>query len=54
MQKNTYELLTTKMGIAPRVMEIVDEAEKQVADLFAELDDIKAFNQYKILEAFQE
>ena len=53
MQKNTYELLTTKMGIAPRVMEIVDEAEKQVADLFAELDDIKAFNQYKILEAFQ-
>ena len=53
MQKNTYELLTKKMGIAPRVMEIVDEAEKQVADLYAELDDIKAFNQYKILEAFQ-
>lgn len=53
MQKNTYELLTKKMGIAPKVMEIIDQAEKEVSDLFEELDDVMAFNQYKVLEAFQ-
>ncbi|WP_312355598.1 methionine gamma-lyase family protein [Aminipila sp.] len=53
MQKNTYELLTNKMGISPEVMEIINKAEAEVTDLFADLDDIMAFNQYKVLEAFQ-
>ncbi|QIB69418.1 hypothetical protein Ami103574_08785 [Aminipila butyrica] len=53
MQKNTYDLLTTKMGIAPAVLKLIDESEKKVAPLYEELDDIMAFNQYKVLEAFQ-
>lgn len=54
MQKNTYELLTGRFGISTRVMEIVNESEKKVSGLFEDLDDIMAFNQYKVLEAFQE
>lgn len=53
MQKNTYELLTEKMGIAPKIIEIIDQAEETIKETFLELDDIMAFNQYKVLEAFQ-
>ncbi|MBN7772513.1 aminotransferase class I/II-fold pyridoxal phosphate-dependent enzyme [Clostridium aminobutyricum] len=53
MQKNTYDLLTTKMGISPEIIEIIDEAEEQIKNTFLELDDIMAYNQYKVLEAFQ-
>ncbi len=53
MQKNTFELLKNKMNISPAVLEAVDEAEKQVRPVFEELDDIMAYNQYKILAAFQ-
>ncbi|MCI2061476.1 MAG: methionine gamma-lyase family protein [Eubacteriaceae bacterium] len=53
MKSNTYELLTQKMGIDPKVMEIIDQAEKAAEPVFADLDDITAFNQYKVLNAFQ-
>lgn len=54
MQKNTYELLHEELGIHRRVLNAVDEAERQVESVFQELDDIMAYNQYKILRAFQE
>ncbi len=54
MQKNTYELLHEELGIHRRVLDAVDEAEQQVESVFQELDDIMAYNQYKILSAFQE
>ncbi|MBQ3107163.1 MAG: methionine gamma-lyase family protein, partial [Firmicutes bacterium] len=41
------------MGIRPDVLEAVDAAEAKVQERFAELDDIMAFNQYKVLDAFQ-
>ena len=54
MQKNTYELLHGELGIHRQVLDAVDEAEQQVESVFQELDDIMAYNQYKILSAFQE
>jgi len=54
MQKNTYELLTRKMGISQNVLSQIDQAEEALQDIFADLDDIMAFNQYKVLEVFQQ
>lgn len=54
MQTNTYELLNKKMGIDEKVLRLIDKSEKEVKDIFTNLDDIMAFNQYKVLAAFQE
>lgn len=53
MQKNTYQLLTEKMGISGEVLDSISKAEEQVAHIFTDLDDIMAFNQYKVLDVFQ-
>ena len=54
MQQNTYKLLTEELKIAPKVLDIINEAEKEIEGQFAYLDDIMAYNQYKVLTAFQE
>lgn len=54
MQQNTYKLLTEELRISPEVLNIINEAEKDVEGQFAYLDDIMAYNQYKVLTAFQE
>lgn len=54
MQQNTYRLLTEELRIAPKVLDIINEAEKEIEGQFAYLDDIMAYNQYKVLTAFQE
>ncbi len=53
MQKNTSKLLIESMGIHETVLEAVSHAEKEVREIFYELDDIMAFNQYKVLDVFQ-
>ncbi len=53
MQNNTYKLLQEEFRIADAVLNTVSEAESQVSSLFCEIDDITAFNQYKVLGAFQ-
>ncbi|MEL7657941.1 MAG: methionine gamma-lyase family protein, partial [Bacillota bacterium] len=53
MQKNTYQLLNKEFGISESVLNAIGKAEDQVTDIFQELDDIMAYNQYKILDAFQ-
>jgi len=53
MKNSTYELLNNEFGISSRVLDIIDESETEVRDYFAELDDIMAYNQYKVLNAFQ-
>ena len=53
MQKNTYQLLNQEFKIHESVLDAVSEAEGQISAIFQELDDIMAFNQYKILDAFQ-
>jgi cystathionine beta-lyase family protein involved in aluminum resistance len=54
MQINTYTLLNQQFGIHKEVLDIVSEAEAQVSDIFQELEDIMAFNQYKVLDVFQQ
>ncbi|WP_130863720.1 methionine gamma-lyase family protein [Bacilliculturomica massiliensis] len=53
MQKNTWSLLKESMGIHEDVLRIVSEAEEGTKEIFEELDDIMAFNQYKVLDVFQ-
>ena len=53
MQKNTHNLLINNFNISEKVLNIIDEAESEVADCFTKLDDIMAYNQYKVLDAFQ-
>ena len=53
MENNTKTLLTGQLGIDPKVLDIITEAEKEIEDQFSQLDDIAAFNQYKVLSAFQ-
>ena len=49
----TDELLIKELGIRPAVLSLVKEAEEQVKDEFAGIDDITAYNQYKVLAALQ-
>ncbi|MBP3898119.1 MAG: methionine gamma-lyase family protein, partial [Mogibacterium sp.] len=52
---NTYRnYLINEFHIAPEVLDAVDAAEAKLADRFAELDDICAICQMKVLRAFQE
>lgn len=53
MQTNTYRLLNENMGISEKVLNAIEEAENQISGIFGELDDIMAFNQYKVLDVFQ-
>ena len=48
------KLLVEKFGIDERVIDLVREAEAEVKPQFAALDDICAYNQYKVLKVFQE
>ncbi|MBQ6388271.1 MAG: methionine gamma-lyase family protein [Mogibacterium sp.] len=48
------DYLIRDFDISPKVLDIVREAEEQLADRFAELDDICAVNQMKVLRAFQD
>ena len=50
---NTTELLTGSMGISPAAVDIVNKAEKEVSEQFEKLNDITAYNQYKVLKAMQ-
>ncbi|MEA4922671.1 MAG: methionine gamma-lyase family protein [Eubacteriaceae bacterium] len=53
MKNNTYKLLTEEMGIEPKIMDLIADSEKDISGIFNDLDDIMAFNQYKVLSAFQ-
>jgi len=53
MQKNTFQLLNKEFGIQEAILNIVSKSENQIMDIFQELDDIMAYNQYKVLDAFQ-
>lgn len=53
MKNNTYKLLRDEFGIAESILDLIDESEKQVSSHFSKLDDTMAYNQYKVLEAFQ-
>lgn len=54
MNNLTNELLNREFNIAPRVTELIDQCEKDIEGEFKKLDDITAFNQYKVLKALQQ
>ncbi len=55
MKQNTYNnYLINEFNIDPVVLKTVEDAEAALADRFAELDDICAICQMKVLRAFQE
>lgn len=51
--EKTAQFLTETFNIDPKVTKIVQDAENDVSGEFAHLDDIMAYNQYKVLAAFQ-
>ena len=53
MSNSTNKFLQEEFNIDPKVLDIVDEAENAVSDEFSRLKDIMAYNQYKVLSAFQ-
>ena len=52
-QNQTSEFLKNEFHIDAKVLALVSEAEKEVSGEFTRLDDIMAYNQYKVLAAFQ-
>lgn len=53
LQNNTKRLLTEEFNISEKVLSLIDESEQKISTLFTQMDDIMAFNQYKVLDAFQ-
>lgn len=53
MQNNLTKILTREMGIRPQTIELMQDAEKNLADVFKQIDDMSAYNQTKVLNAFQ-
>ena len=53
MRNNTRDLLIREFDISPKILDLIEESEKDAAGSFQELDDIMAYNQYKVLAAFQ-
>ncbi|MBR5228200.1 MAG: methionine gamma-lyase family protein, partial [Firmicutes bacterium] len=53
MQNNTFKLLTEELGVSPEVLALVNEAEAEIKDSFDALEDVKAYNQYKVLDVFR-
>ncbi|MBR5740576.1 MAG: methionine gamma-lyase family protein, partial [Firmicutes bacterium] len=51
---SSEKFLIEKFGIDEKVIRLVNEAEAEVSDQFRELDDIMAYNQYKVLKVFQD
>ena len=50
---HTYQYLKEEFNIDEKVLKLVAEAEEEVRGEFEKLDDIMAYNQYKVLKAFQ-
>ena len=53
MNKQTYQYLHEHFGIEEAVLAAVEAAESKLQPVFARLDDIRSFNQYKVLDRFQ-
>lgn len=48
------DYLKNKFQISNQIIEIIEETEKQLADQYKALDDIMAYNQYKVLDVFHQ
>ena len=53
MNNYTDQLLIKDFGVEKKVLELIKQAEKEVLSEYEALDDIMAYNQYKVLSALQ-
>lgn len=53
MYNKTLKLLKQEFQIDENILNLVNEAEKDIQEQFDKIDDITAYNQYKVLKAFQ-
>ncbi len=53
MMNDTSQFLFNEFRIAPGSLSRINEAEDQLAEVYGRLDQIKEYNQYKVLAAFQ-
>lgn len=51
--KFTDEYLQCNFGIDKRILELISKSEKKIEHIFGKYEDICAYNQYKVLDAFQ-
>ncbi len=51
--KFTGEYLQCNFGIDKRILELISKSEKKIEHIFGKYEDICAYNQYKVLDAFQ-
>ena len=51
--KFTGEYLQCNFGIDKRILELISKSEKKIEHIFGKYEDICAYNQYKVLHAFQ-
>ncbi len=50
----TYKYLHDNFNIDTYILDLIEKAEKEVSPQFLSLDDIMTYNQYKVLQAFQD
>ncbi len=50
----TEKWLNEKLNIDKSILKLIKDSEDEIKDQFKKLDDIMAYNQYKVLEAFQD
>lgn len=53
MNGNTKEFLNSQFNIDKRISNLSEEVEKDISQRFSEINEIKEYNQYKVLKAFQ-
>lgn len=53
MHYKTIEYLTSKLNINKKIIDLFIETEKEVRDQFDKIDEIREFNQYKVLSSMQ-
>ncbi len=54
MIKQTRAILNEKFGINDKIIDLIQSCEKDLTGRFKEIDDVGEYNQYKVLNAFQE
>ena len=53
LNERTNEFLRSRLGIPQDILQLISDSEEALKERFDQLDDIMAYNQYKVLDAFQ-
>ena len=50
----TGKILLSKYGVSERALKIGEEAERECTSVFREIEEMAAYNQLKVLDAFRQ